>query len=108
MVENEFFKVQDQTECLHDCPTVYDFLKLTDEMIKTIIGLDEELVRWRQVLIKYLPPEWAVGLRQDILTNLSRCFEGESASDLDVNGRCGSPTGGFPNRTHAPAGKWNR
>ena len=54
MAEDKIFKVQDQTECLHDCPTVYDFLKLTDEMIKTIIELDEELVRWRQALIKYL------------------------------------------------------
>lgn len=79
MAEDEFFKVQDQTECFHDCPTVYDFLKLTDE----------EIVRWRQVLIKYLPPEWAEGLRQDIFNNLSRCFEGEPAYDLYVNWMCG-------------------
>lgn len=78
-----------QTDCLHDCPTVYDFLKLTDEMIKTIIELDEELVRWRQVLIKYLPLEWAEGLRQDIFNNTSRCFEGEPAYDLYVNWMCG-------------------
>ena len=89
MVEDEFFKVQDQTACLHDCPTVYDFLKLTDEMVKTIIELDEELVRWRQALIKYLPPEWAEGLRQDIFNNTSRCFEGEPAYDLYVNWMCG-------------------
>ena len=89
MAEDEFFKVQDQTECLQDCPTVYDFLKLTDEMVKTIIALDEELVRWRQALIKYLPPEWADGLRQDIFNNTSRCFEGEPAYDLYVNWMCG-------------------
>ena len=40
MAEDKIFNVQDQTDCLHDCPTVYDFLKLTDEMIKTIIELD--------------------------------------------------------------------
>lgn len=84
MVEDELFKVQDQTKCLYDCPTVYDFLKLTDEMVKTIIELDEELVRWRQALIKYLPPEWAEGLRQDIFNNTSRDFEGEPAYDLYV------------------------
>ncbi len=89
MVEDEFFKVQDQTECFYDCPTVYDFLKLTDEMIKTIIELDEELVRWRQALIKYLPSEWADGLRQDIFNNTSRCFEGEPAYDLYVKLVCG-------------------
>jgi hypothetical protein len=27
---------------------------------------EEELIRWRQALIKYLPPEWADGLQQDI------------------------------------------
>ena len=89
MAEDKVFHVQDQTDCLHDCPTVYDFLKLTDEMIKTIIELDEELVRWRQALIKYLPPEWAEGLRQDIFNNTSRCFEGEPAYDLYVNWMCG-------------------
>ena len=32
-------------------------MRLTNEMVHTIISLEEELVRWRQVLIKYLPPE---------------------------------------------------
>lgn len=89
MTEDKVFNVQDQTECLHDCPTVYEFLKLTDEMIKTIIGLEEELVRWRQALIKYLPPEWAEGLSQDIFNNISRDFEGEPAYDLYVKLVCG-------------------
>ena len=89
MAEDKIFNVQDQTDCLHDCSTVYDFLKLTDEMVKTIIELDEELVRWRQALIKYLPPEWADGLRQDIFNNTSRWFEGAPAYDLYVNWMCG-------------------
>ena len=46
-------------------------------MVHTIIGLEEELVRWRQALIKYLPPEWAEGLRSDILNNIARDFEGD-------------------------------
>jgi hypothetical protein len=79
----------DEDECLHDCPTVYDFLRLTDEMVKTIIGLDEELVRWRQALIKHLPPEWAEGLLDDILDNTSRDFEGDPAYDLYVSLACG-------------------
>ena len=71
--------------CMYNCPTVDDFLNLTDEMIETIIDLEEELVRWRQALIKYLPKEWADGLRQDIFNNLSRDFEGDPAYDLYVN-----------------------
>lgn len=35
------------TECISDCDTVCSFLKLTDEMVKTILELDEELIRWR-------------------------------------------------------------
>ena len=57
MAADEVFN--EHKECLSDCSTVYDFLKLTDELVKTIIELDEELIRWRQALIKYLPPEWA-------------------------------------------------
>ncbi len=59
-------------------------------MIETIIDLEDELVRWRQALIKYLPKDWAEGLRQDILNNLSRDFEGEPAYDLYVQLRRGS------------------
>jgi hypothetical protein len=74
-----------EDDCLYDCRTVYDFMRLTDEMVSTIIDLEEELVRWRQALIKYLPPEWAEGLREDILNNLSRGFEGDPAYDLYVS-----------------------
>jgi hypothetical protein len=70
--------------CEYSCSTVHDFLNLTDEMIETILDLEEELVRWRQALIKYLPKDWAEGLRQDIFNNLSRDFEGDSAYDLYV------------------------
>ena len=74
-----------EEDCLHSCQTIDDFLDLTDEMIETIIGLEEELVRWRQVLIKYLPKGWADSLRQDIFNNLSRDFEGDLAYDLYVS-----------------------
>lgn len=87
-------------ECLYDCPTIYDFLRLTDEMIKTIIGLDEELVRWRQALIKYLPPDWAEGLRSDILNNTSRDFEGDPAYDLYVRLVCGGNDPQHDNEKH--------
>ena len=82
MADYEIFN--EHSECINDCPTIYEFLKFTDELVKTIIDLDEELIRWRQALIKYLPHEWAEGLKQDILNNTSRDFEGEPAYDLYV------------------------
>lgn len=81
MAEHEVIKEQMHTECISDCDTVCSFLKLTDEMVKTILELDEELIRWRQALIKYLPSEWADGLQQDIFNNTSRDFEGDPAYD---------------------------
>ena len=70
--------------CELHCGTVDDFLRLTDAMISDIISLEEELVRWRQVLIKYLPERWADGLRQDIFCNMARAYEGDPAYDLYV------------------------
>jgi hypothetical protein len=86
MRDNEFFNEQESdADCIDSCQTVDKFMHLTDEMIKTIIDLEEEVVRWRQILIKYLPDEWAEGLRDDILCNLARGFEGDPAYDLYVN-----------------------
>ena len=73
--------------CELHCGTVDDFLRLTDAMISDIISLEEELVRWRQVLIKYLPERWADGLRQDIFCNMARAYEGDPAYDLYVQCR---------------------
>lgn len=70
--------------CEYSCKTVDDFLQLTDKMVDAILDLEEEVVRWRQVLIKYLPDEWADGLRSDIFSNLSRDFCGDPAYDLYV------------------------
>lgn len=72
-------------DCFDGCSKIYDFMKLTDEMTSTIIDLEEELVRWRQALTKYLPKEWAEGLQQDILCNLSQDFEGDPAYDMYVS-----------------------
>ena len=64
MPDHEIFKEHDPGDCFYGCKTVHDFMRLTDEMVHTIIGLEEELVRWRQALIKYLPPEWEKGCGQ--------------------------------------------
>lgn len=89
MTEHKGLNVQtsqnQEYDCFDGCSAIYDFMKLTDEMTSTIINLEEELVRWRQALIKYLPEEWANGLQQDILCDLSRDFEGDPAYDMYVN-----------------------
>ena len=67
---------------------VCNFLKLTDEMVKTILELDEGPLRWRQAPLKYLPPEWTEGLWQAIFNNTSRDFEGNPAYELYVRLSC--------------------
>ena len=89
MAEYKNIKEQAADECIRDRDAVYSFLKLTDEMVKTILDLEKELVRWRQALIKYLPSELAEGLQQDIFNNVFRDFEGEPAYDLYVRLACG-------------------
>ena len=86
--EDRYEDYPEPCEC--NCKTVDDFCRLTDEMIETIIDLEDELVRWRQALIKYLPERWAEGLRMDIFCNLSRDFEGDPAYDFYVNQRQGN------------------
>ncbi len=67
------------------CPDISDFFELTDAMVKEINHLREEVVRWRQVLIKYLPPDWADGLRQDIYDNVYCSFEDYDAYSKFIN-----------------------
>ena len=70
------------------CSTILDYNYLTHEMIEEIKYLRAEVVRWRQVLIKYLPPDWADGLRQDIYDNIFQHFEDLDAYKYYVNSCC--------------------
>ena len=65
-------------------PSVNDFLQLTDDMMQDILTLNEELVRWRQALLKYLPKEQAECVRYDIFDNTARSYAGNPAYDLYV------------------------
>ena len=87
MPEHEIFKEHDPEDCFYSCRTVHDFMRLTDEMVHTIIGLEEELVRWRQASSNIFRPN-AEGLRSDILNNIARDFEGDPAYDLYVSMVC--------------------
>ena len=88
MPDHEIFKEHDPEDCFYSFRLVHYFMRLTDEMVHTIIGLEEERVRWRQALIKYLPPEWAEGLRSDILNKIASDFEGDAAYDIYVSMVC--------------------
>lgn len=55
-----------------------DAFQLIHDLTEEIVLLEEELIRWRHALIKYLPVRWADGLRQDIFDNQSRRFYGDS------------------------------
>lgn len=100
--DNSYIKEQDSDERIDPyehcsiCSDITDFLRLTDAMVYEINELRAEVVRWRQVLIKYLPPDWADGLKQDILSNLyindyedydaynfyvERCYSGNDPMD---------------------------
>ena len=63
---------------LHPLPCEeHEVFRLLFRMTEEISLLEEELVRWRQALIKYLPERWADGLFDDIFSNLSFRFYGD-------------------------------
>ncbi|MCR5089283.1 MAG: potassium channel protein [Oscillospiraceae bacterium] len=70
------------------CNLIRDYDQLTHEMIEEIKFLRAEVVRWRQVLTKYLPPRWANGLRQDIYDNVFQNFEDYAAYQTFVRNCC--------------------
>lgn len=59
-------------ECLLDED---DAFQLLDFLITDIKRLEADIVRWRQVLLKYLPPDKREDLFSDILSDLSSPVE---------------------------------
>lgn len=68
-----------------DCSTMDDYNTLTYEMIEEIKFLRAEVIRWRQALIKYLPPNWDEGLKEDIYDNIFQHFEDLAAYKHFIN-----------------------
>ena len=62
-----------------DCAYVDDLCRLVHSLVRDIIHLEEEVVRWRQALVKYLPKQWAQGLQSDIFDNLAARHGGDPA-----------------------------
>lgn len=76
-------------ECEDECSRIGDFCRLVHSLAQDINGLEEEVVRWRQALIKYLPPQEAEGLRSDIFTNLSGSYAADEAYQFYIGRLCG-------------------
>ncbi|PXV88417.1 hypothetical protein C8E03_108144 [Lachnotalea glycerini] len=59
------------------CNNCQDLIKsylLIDSLVQDILGLEEEMVRWRQALLRHLPPIDAQNLKSDIYDNLARRY----------------------------------
>ena len=54
-----------------NCNELADCYILIDSLVQDILTLEEEMVRWRQALLKYLPPLDAQNLLSDIFDNLA-------------------------------------
>jgi hypothetical protein len=66
-------------ECEDECSRIADFCSLVHSLVLDINSLEEEIVRWRQALIKYLPNQEAEGLQSDIFSNLAGDFSADEA-----------------------------
>ena len=55
-----------------NCRELDECYQLIDSLVQDILALEEEMVRWRQALIKHLPPLDARDLQSDIFDNLAR------------------------------------
>lgn len=58
-------------ECESECQSITDFCLLVHPLGQNINSLEEEVVRWRHELLKYLPSKEAEELRSDIFSNLT-------------------------------------
>lgn len=54
------------------CNDLSDCYILIDSLVQDILTLEEEMVRWRRALLKYLSPPDAQNLLSDIFDNLAR------------------------------------
>ena len=55
-----------------NCKDLSDCYILIDSLVQDILTLEEEMVRWRQALLKHLSPLDAQNLLSDIFDNLAR------------------------------------
>lgn len=58
--------------CIEPCREMLDNYVLIDSLVKDILILEEEMIRWRQALLRYLSPLDAQNLLSDIFDNLAQ------------------------------------
>jgi hypothetical protein len=75
-------------ECEDECSRITDFCRLVHSLVQEINGLEEEIIRWRQALIKYLPPQESEGLRSDIFSNLAGDYSADEAYQFYIGWLC--------------------
>lgn len=75
-------------ECENECPCITDFCLLVHSLVQNINSLEEEVIRWRYALLKYLPAKEAEELRSDIFSNLTGSIVCNEAYQLYVEKMC--------------------
>lgn len=60
--------------CTEPCQEIADCYMLIDSLVQDILTLEEEMIRWRQALLKHLSPIDAQNLHSDIYDNLARRY----------------------------------
>ena len=68
-------------EC-DSCSLADDLCYLIDQLVKDVIHLEEETVKWREALLSYLPEDEAEMLGADILSGLGRRYGGDPVYEL--------------------------
>jgi hypothetical protein len=76
------------SEYENECPSITDFCILVHSLVQNINSLEEEVVRWRHALLKYLPINEAEELRCDIFSNLTGSIDFNEAYQLYVEKMC--------------------
>jgi|GEM_PF-637164 len=56
------------------CQDLVESYLLVDSLVQDILSLEEEMVRWRQALLRHLSPIDAQNLKSDIYDNLARRY----------------------------------
>jgi hypothetical protein len=60
--------------CPEFCQDLVESYLLVDSLVQDILSLEEEMVRWRQALLRHLSPIDAQNLKSDIYDNLARRY----------------------------------
>ena len=75
--------------CIYDCPDVYNFLRLTDELIHTILEREEEIIRCARRLSNIFHLTGRKGFARTSCAISPAILKEKPAYDFYVNYLCG-------------------